>query len=214
MIGVPTYFGGQLAVNCVASLLKNVPYADIRILKNDVGWLQAANSLMLGTTEDIILMNDDTFVICDIVKELRTLAYSDPAIGIVGGKALAPNQETVINYGIYIAPDGNTAHRHYGQHKDEVNEVETQRAVEGSCMFIKRKVIDKIGVFDEEYGMGYREEVDFAFRAREAGFKVVSSPTAEYVHFTSQTNSKLGIENSTYDYFMSKWGSKLKLGEV
>jgi GT2 family glycosyltransferase len=62
--------------------------------------------------------------------------------------------------------------------------------------------------------MGYREEVDLCFRAREAGYKIVSAPNAKYIHFTSQTNSKLGIVNSTHDYFMSKWSRKLQLGLV
>jgi GT2 family glycosyltransferase len=113
-----------------------------------------------------------------------------------------------------VGPDGNTGHKHYGQRSDEVTTVEVQKAVEGSCMFIKREVLDKIGYFDENFGMGYREEVDLAFRAREAGYKIVSCPTATYIHLVSQTNGRLGIDNSTHEYFMSKWGTKLKLGNV
>jgi GT2 family glycosyltransferase len=62
--------------------------------------------------------------------------------------------------------------------------------------------------------MGYREEVDFCFRAREAGWKVVSTNAARYIHFVSQTNSKVGVTNDKYSYFMSKWGTKLQLGKV
>jgi GT2 family glycosyltransferase len=199
--------------NCVASILKNVPDARILTYKNDVGWLKACNEIVSSLNTDIILLNDDTLVVSDIVGAMEELAYSDDHIGIVGGKSLAPSTETIINYGIYIAPDGNTAHRYYGQPRNSVS-IEKQKAVEGSCMFIKRALINDIGFFDEGYGMGYREEVDLAFRAREAGWKVMSTPNAEYVHFVSQTNGRLGIENSTHEYFMSKWGRKLKLGEV
>src|ERR1041385_2485401 len=117
LIGIPTYFGNQLAVNCVASILQNVPNADIRILKNDIGWLKAGNALMrtaLLENTDLILMNDDTYVLCNIVKELQDVAYSDDKIGIVGGKALGLDRETVINYGIYVGVDGNTAHKYFG----------------------------------------------------------------------------------------------------
>src|ERR1041384_856836 len=111
LIGVPTYFGNQLAVNCVASILQNVPDADIRVLKNDMGWLKACNKIMAESdhNQDILLMNDDTFVLCNIVKELQDVAYSDDKIGIVGGKAFGLDRETVINYGIYVGVDGNTA---------------------------------------------------------------------------------------------------------
>lgn len=217
LVGIPTYFGNQLVTNCAASLLKYMPQADIYILKNDLGWLKAANFLMgkaLEAKVDLLLLNDDTYVLGNIVQELQDVAYSDPKVGIVGGKSLAPNQDTVINYGIFVAPDGNTAHRYYGKSRGELTKVEKQKAIEGSCMYIKHEVLEKIGVFDEGFGNGYREEVDYCFRAREAGYDIVSAPNAEYVHFVNQTNGKLNIQNDTYEYFMAKWGTKLKLGEV
>jgi O-antigen biosynthesis protein len=213
IIAIPTYYGNQMLMNCVGSIIKNVKNPSILVYKNDIGFVKACNELMNKTTEDIILLNDDTFVLTDIAEEMSRLAYSDPKIGIVGGKSLSPNEQ-VNNYGIYVNVDGNTAHKYFGKRRDEITHVETQKAIEGSCMFIKREVIDRIGVFDEAYGMGYREEVDYCFRARESGYKVVSSPKAEYVHFVSQTNQKLGINNDTFDYFMSKWRNKLALGTV
>lgn len=213
-IVIPTYFAGTMLYNCIDSIIKNVANPRIYVHKNDIGWLKACNEAMQRIDGDIILLNDDTFVLTDIIAEMKTLAYSDHTIGIVGGKALsAANPDTIINYGIYLASDGNTAHKYFGRPKDSVS-VEIQKAVEGSCIYIKRQLIDRIGVFDEGYGLGYREELDYCLRAREAGWKVVSCPTAEYIHYTSQTNSKLGIHNSTYDYFMEKWGRKLKLGIV
>lgn len=213
VIGIATYFGNNMLLNCVGSIMKNVKNPKIIVYKNDIGWLKACNTLMQTTQDDIILLNDDTFILTDIVEEMSKLAYSDPKIGIVGGKSLSPN-EIVNNYGIYVGLDGNTSHRYYGKRRDEVTHVEQQKAIEGSCFFIKREVIDRIGLFDEAYGMGYREEVDYCFRARESGYKVVSSPTAEYVHFVSQTNHQLGITNDTFDIFMKKWGAKLALGVV
>lgn len=212
-VAIPTYFGSQLVTNCVSSILKNVVNPQILIYKNDIGWLQAANHIMRTTTGDLILLNDDTIVLTDIVMSMKELAYSDPKIGIVGGKSLTVDGETIINYGIYIATDGNSAHKHYGQHKSTV-EIEQQKAIEGSCMYIKREVIDSIGYFDENFGMGYREEVDYCFRAREAGYKVVSCPGAEYIHLVNQTHSKVGITNDKYEYFIEKWGNKLKLGKI
>lgn len=212
-IVIPTFFGNQLVTNCVTSILKNVSNAEVLVYKNDIGWLQACNHLMSTTKGDIIILNDDTLIVTDIVAEMKALAYSDSKIGIVGGKSLHPNGETIINYGIFVATDGNTAHKYYGQNKNDVS-VEIQKAVEGSCMYIKREVIDAIGYFDENFGMGYREEVDYCFRAREAGYKVVSCPSAEYIHFVNQTHSKVGITNDKYEYFMQKWGTKLKLGKI
>lgn len=210
---IPTYFANAMLTNCITSILKEVSEPKILVFKNDVGWLQACNELMSETNTDIILLNDDTYLLSDIVNELRRVAYSDDDIGIVGGKALSTNQNTIINYGIYVGPDGNTAHKHFGQPRDSV-EIEKQKAIEGSCMYIKRQLIDTIGYFDERYTNGYRAEVDYCFRAREAGWSVMSAPNAEYVHFVSQTSGPLGITNDTYDTFMDHWGAKLKLGKV
>lgn len=215
VIIVPTYFGGPLVANCVNSITKNVRDAQVFVYKNDIGWLAACNKIA-GILEghDIILLNDDTLVLTDIVKEMQELAYSDETIGIVGGKALAADGEHIINYGIYVAADGNTAHRYYGQPKDSV-EVEEQQAVEGSCMFIKHSALSNgRKLFDENYGMGYREEVDLCFRVRESGYKVMSCPTAEYIHYVNQTHGKLGITNDRYEYFMNQWGKKLALGKL
>lgn len=211
---IPTFYAGTMVLNCLNSIFTNVSNPKILVYKNEDGWLKAANNLMQSVDTDIILLNDDTIVLTDIVKEMKAVAYSDDKIAIVGAKMLAPNQETVINYGIHVATDGNTAHKHYGDSKDKVRDVEVQKAVEGSCIYIKREFLSRSGYFDEGYGQGYREEVDLCFRARESGWKVVSCPTAEVVHFVSQTHGRLGITNDTHQYFMSKWANKLALGKV
>ena len=211
---IPTYFANQFLHSCMDTLFKYCPGVKILTYKNDVGWLKASNELMRAVTTDVILMNDDILIESDIVFELQQMAYSKPEIGIVGGKALNLEKTHVINYGIYVSPDGNTAHRYYGKTREAVKKPEAQQAIEGSCMYIKREVLDTIGYFDEVYGMGYREEVDLAFRARLAGYKVVSTPKAEYVHLVSQTNARLGISNNTFEIFMNKWGLLLKEGKV
>jgi hypothetical protein len=211
---IPTYFANQFLQNCMETLFKFCPGVKILTYKNDIGWLKASNELMRAVSTDVILLNDDVLAKSDLVFELQQMAYSKPEIGIVGGKALNFEGTHVINYGIYVAVDGNTAHRYYGKKREEVNNPEAQQAIEGSCMYIKREVLDKIGYFDEAYGMGYREEVDLAFRARMAGYKVVSTPKAEYVHLVSQTMGRLNIHNDTHEIFMSKWGLLLKEGKV
>jgi len=41
----------------------------------------------------------------------------------------------------------------------------------GVCLYIKRKALDRLGLFDEErFGLGYGEESEFCFRALKAGF--------------------------------------------
>ena len=60
--------------------------------------------------------------------------------------------------------------------------------VSGSLMIIKKKVIDKIGFFNESYFM-YYEEVDYCYNAKKSRFKIGVDSKIFYKHFeVSQDN--------------------------
>ncbi|MFZ6034928.1 MAG: oligosaccharide flippase family protein [Patescibacteria group bacterium] len=86
----------------------------------------------------------------------------------------------------------------------------------GSLFFFKRVVVEKIGLWDEGYFL-YYEEVDFAERARRAGFKVGIDSGLVYEHF------EISKESPTKNYwlfrsrlrFLWKYGSvKQKTREI
>jgi GT2 family glycosyltransferase len=51
----------------------------------------------------------------------------------------------------------------------------------GAVMLVRRQTLDEIGAFDASFFM-FNEEVDFCYRAHEAGWRVVFYPGAEFVH--------------------------------
>jgi len=53
--------------------------------------------------------------------------------------------------------------------------------VGGCCMLIRRKVIDKIGLFDERFFM-YFEDADFCLRAKKMGYTTSIEPKSIIVH--------------------------------
>src|SRR3984957_18265397 len=59
-------------------------------------------------------------------------------------------------------------------------------AVTGACMYVRREVIERIGLLDERYAMAY-EDVDWCLRAWLAGFRVLYFPAAQLVHHESVT---------------------------
>jgi O-antigen/teichoic acid export membrane protein/GT2 family glycosyltransferase len=69
--------------------------------------------------------------------------------------------------------------------------------VSGSLMIVKRKVVEKVGFFDERYFM-YYEDVDYCFRAKKAGFHVGIDSQLSYDHFEISKN------NPKKDYFLFK----------
>lgn len=54
--------------------------------------------------------------------------------------------------------------------------------ISGSLMMIKRKVVERIGLFDDSYFM-YYEDVDYCQRAKRSGFKVGIDTNLTYIHF-------------------------------
>jgi N-acetylglucosaminyl-diphospho-decaprenol L-rhamnosyltransferase len=53
--------------------------------------------------------------------------------------------------------------------------------VVAACLIIKREAFDAVGGFDERYFL-YFEDVDFAVRLRQAGYRVVYDPTVRALH--------------------------------
>jgi GT2 family glycosyltransferase len=82
---------------------------------------------------------------------------------------------------------------------DEIFEVE---AVSGSCMIIRRQVIDQIGYLDETY-FAYQEDTDFCFRARKAGWKIFYYPRGAITHFGGEGGSAFQPYQGIYQWHRS-----------
>jgi GT2 family glycosyltransferase len=64
--------------------------------------------------------------------------------------------------------------------------------VQGSAMFVKKEIIDKIGLMDEKFFM-YFEDADWCRRFRKAGYKVVYFPEAQMSHYYHRASKKWGF---------------------
>ena len=59
-----------------------------------------------------------------------------------------------------------------------------------SCVITKREVLDKIGVFDENFFPAFFEDNDLKYRAIEAGYGIYVTNEAGFYHFGSVTSVK------------------------
>ncbi len=90
--------------------------------------------------------------------------------------------------------------------------VETNRLV-GFCLLIRREVIDRIGLFDERFGIGNFEDDDFCLRARQAGFRLVIARDSFVHHFGGRTFLETGVDfgelmRRNERLFREKWAVK------
>ena len=83
--------------------------------------------------------------------------------------------------------------------------------VHGFCFAIKRKVIDKIGYFDDvSFPRGYGEENDYCFRATDAGF-ILALATHTYIYHAKSKSytdeERLKLMKEAAQNFENKHGS-------
>lgn len=134
----------------------------------------------------ILVLNNDTIVDKNILRELVKVAEKDGRIGSVQPKLIwALNPELLDSAGLEYSRNGFAFDR--GKYEPErlYNQVEE---VFGSCgaaaMYRCEALLDvaEAEEFFDEYFFAYYEDVDLAFRLRWAGWKAVFVPSAVVYH--------------------------------
>lgn len=164
----------------------------------------------------VCLLNNDTRVDPDFLKELIKTGESDEKIGLVGGKIYfekgyefhgdrhkEKEKGKIIWYAGGLIDWNNVYTTHRGV--DEIDsgqfevEVETDY-VNGCLAFIKKEVFEKIGLFDKKYFL-YFEDADLSIRAKKAGFKLFYCPASKIWHLNSGSSAS---GSGLHDYFITR----------
>ena len=169
-------------------------YADkgaIRFLRNEdnLGYAGGNNvGIAAARGEIIVLLNQDTVVHPTWLAALQE-AFTDKAVGIVGCKTLYPDEKTLQHAGGLVRfPDAFT--RHVGQGEQDVGQYDEPREVDyvtGAAFAVHRRVIEQVGLLDSLFYPAFYEEIDYCYRARRAGFKVLYFPKATLIHHETPT---------------------------
>lgn len=168
-------------------------FADIEgvdIVHNDanLGYTRNINKgCGLAGTDDVVLLNSDTVVGPHWLRNLKQAAYSQDAVGTVTAVSNNAGAFSVPEPGTNPLPEGVTldmaARAVAGAVPATTIEVPTGN---GFCLYIKRELIDDIGLFDAQaFPRGYGEENDFCMRAVEAGWRNVVAPRTYVFHVRS-----------------------------
>ncbi len=138
---------------------------------------------------DVVVLNSDVQALPGWLECLQYAAYRDEDVGIVGAQLLYPDGR--IQFGGTVrnrdAPEW-FDHRYRFKPGDWGPAAQTSPAlaVTGACMYVRRELIERIGMLDERYPMAY-EDVDYCLRAWQAGYRVRYFPIARLVHHESVT---------------------------
>lgn len=158
----------------VARLERERPEA-LLVLRNAsrLGFVASVNRGMSASDRDVILLNSDTQVTERWVRKLQDAASSAPEIATVTPFS---NSATICSLPRFLETNALPA-GHDVESFARLVESRSRHAWPrlptgvGVCLYIKRKVLDQIGLLDpKSFGEGYGEESEFCMRALKAGY--------------------------------------------
>jgi hypothetical protein len=133
----------------------------------------------------LFLLNQDTRVHPGWLAAL-TGTLADPAVGLAGCKLLYPDGTIQHAGGFMYGPRGESDH--LGRNTPDDGHFDRQTDVDyatGAALAIRRSVFNQIGPLDEGFAPAYYEDVDWCYRGRAAGYRVVYQPQAVVTHVES-----------------------------
>lgn len=120
----------------------------------------------------VLLLNNDTIVKSDFLQHLVNFSEENQNVGIVGPLIYYFSDPKKIWFEGGVIDFIHGPFLHLEKKFAENGQLFKTRNVDyinGCCILIKREVIQKIGMLDEEYGT-YVEDVDYNVRAHNAGY--------------------------------------------
>lgn len=148
----------------------------------------------------VLLLNSDTVILHNAIAKAVEFADAHPEAGTVGCKILTPDgtlqrhcfmYPSVLNMFLYatflykIFPKS----KFFGRVRmtwwnfDDVREVET---ISGCFSLARREAIKQVGLMDDVYFM-YGDDIDWCYRFKKMGWKIMFTPDAEIIHRNGQT---------------------------
>jgi N-acetylglucosaminyl-diphospho-decaprenol L-rhamnosyltransferase len=188
---------GELVV--VANMpLELDPPSNVRVLGNDrpLGYSANVNRGVAATAgEFVVIGNPDTDPAPDAVRILRDFAAGTPRCGIAGPQLLYPDGRRQPSRRSFPTVRGTLVRRtplrrvlnpqRRQRHHYLLDERPDQPArsdwLLGAFLLLRRQMLDELGGLDDGFRL-YGEDIDLAYRARQAGWERWYVPEAVVVH--------------------------------
>ena len=144
--------------------------------------------------EFIVFLDNDTEIIqpdwLQRLYDYYNANKSEKRIGILGVKLLYPDNPNLIQHaGIGVTAKGKIGYWGQGKNREDVkfNEIRDVQACAAACWFVKKDIFLKFGYFDNLFFPVNYEDIDFCYRIREKGYRVVYFPLVELYHSDHRT---------------------------
>ena len=148
------------------------------------GFARANNQAIAHATgEFILLLNSDAFMKADVLNRFEDDFRREPSIGVISGQLQdaaghlqrsSGNVPTVLNeLGLSFLKKKPVSIEHNGL-------IETETVI-GACMAVRDVTIQEAGSLDNDFFF-YGEDIEWCYRIRRHGWKVVVDPAARITH--------------------------------
>lgn len=185
----------------------------IEIITNtkNLGFVKNVNKgLKISEAEYVLLLNSDCLLAKNTIPKLINHITNNSKIGLI-----CPVSNNAANLSLdmldgfsYIQMDALLEKKFSGINYDACTIV-------GNCLLLTRECIEKVGLLDEAYGIGYGEETDYHFEALSLGFEAKVAIDTYVFHkaeasFGNSKEKEIRILENR-ELFFSRWGKEYEI---
>ena len=188
--------------NLFLKLKKELKYfenlIEIILIRNKLNLFFAGGNnkaIKIANGEYICLLNNDTVVEPNFIENMVNFLETNSNVGMISPKIKGyKNKDYLWNAGAEINFRSASISRIRGlwehdPNNQKFNEISLTDYAVGTALFVKKEVIDKIGLLDDIFFM-YFEETEWNFRAKKIGYKNYYVPTTIVYHKVSPIINK------------------------
>ncbi|MFC1839026.1 glycosyltransferase family 2 protein [Thermodesulfobacteriota bacterium] len=138
----------------------------------------------------VILLNNDTIVPQGAVNKLINHMRRNPGWGMLGPVTNAAGNEQKI----YVEKDDAERAIIEGEKfcSHSMNDCFPSERLDFFCVAVRKDLYNSLGGLDEQFGLGYYEDLDFSVRANRAGVKMLFAEDCFIFHGAGKTFSNEG----------------------
>ena len=167
------------------------------------------NAGFIASTGDVVvLLNDDIQAITDGFLEQLVAPLAEPSVGMTGARLLFANG--CLQHGGHVYEDGHLRHAYHGASPDDPGPFAAlwvNRECSGltaACVALRRETYEEVGGLCEELPSNFND-VDFSYKVRRTGGRLLWLADVELYHFESQTRDR-AVHQWEYDLVARRWG--------
>lgn len=181
----------------------NYPWVHMIQFSENLGFCRAVNEgIRASHSPYVLLLNNDTETAEDFVEEmLAAITRHKNAFSCAAKMVQFYDRNKLDDAGNLYCALGWSFARGKGRDVHAYDREEQIFAACGGAAIYRRKLLEKLGCFDEEH-FAYLEDVDVGYRARIYGYENWYSPKAVVYHVGS------GTSGSRYNQFKTRYSSR------